>query len=92
MYKLERTKKVKAVTICLCILSFIVSFFSCQAGGYDMLQYDFINFPFACILMVSCFISGIIFLVISIAIHAIQKDVEEHLAYLFKEQAELAKK
>lgn len=57
-----------------------------------MLQYDFINFPFACILMVSCFISGIIFLVISIAIHAIQKDVEEHLAYLFKEQAELPKK
>ena len=89
MYKLERKKKVKAVTICLCILSFIVSFFSYQAGGYDMVEYDFINFPFACILMVACFIAGIIFLVLSIAIHAIQKDVEEHLAYLFKEQAEL---
>ena len=80
MYKLERTKKVKAVTICLGILSFIVSFFSCQAGGYEMLEHDFINFPFACILMVACFIAGIILLVISIAIHTIQKDVEDELA------------
>lgn len=91
MYKLERTKKVKAVTICLGILSFIVSFFSCQAGGYEMLEHDFINFPFACILMVACFIAGIILLVISIAIHTIQKDVEEHHALLFKEQMEFPK-
>lgn len=92
MYKLERTKKIKTVTICLCILNFVVSIWGYKYGGIDMLEYDFINFPFACILMVACFIAGIIFLVISIAIHAIQKDVEEHLAYLFKEQAELQKK
>ena len=51
-----------------------------------------INFPFACILMVACFIAGIILLIISIAIHTIQKDVEEHLALLFKEQMEFPKK
>ena len=60
-------------------------------GGYEMLEHDFINFPFACILMVACFIAGIILLVISIAIHTIQKDVEEHLALLFKEQMEFPK-
>ena len=84
MYSLDRTQKLFFVTLCLCVISFAGSYFGYCKGGDDIIWNGFMNFPLPAILMVVCFAVGVAFLVISLALYAIQKDLAEHLRYLEK--------
>lgn len=82
MYTLDRVQKAKIVTICLCILSFVISIICYAKGGDELIQHGFMNEPLASILMIACFICGLILLLLCCVIHAVQKDMAEHLKYL----------
>lgn len=84
MYKLERTQKVIIITICLCIVFFILSIRGYLKGGYEIIKYGFMNEEFYSIMMIVCFACGIILLLLSVLINVIQKDLYEQLKCLDK--------
>ncbi len=82
MYTLDRTQKVKIITICLCIAFFGLTVVGYLGGGYEILKYGFMNEVFYSIMMIVCFACGIMLLLLSVLINAIQNDLSEHLKYL----------
>ena len=82
MYSLDRTQKLKVITIITSVLFFVLSFCGYLFGGHELIDHDFMNEAFSSIAMVVCFVGGIITLLLALLVNAIQKDIAEHLRYL----------
>ena len=82
MYVLERTKKwkvrwaiVAAVFFCLGVEGFV-------GGGYEIMEYGFMNEPFPSIVMVAAFFASVLSLGVFLTLHSLQKDLAEHFKSL----------
>ncbi len=82
MYSLERTGKIKIVSWILSIIFLLISILCYFRGGDELLSYGFMNEPFCAVVMVAAFFVALVCALIAVALHAIQKDIAEHLKYL----------
>ena len=82
MFKLERTRRIRAVGIFVCVLLFLLSGWGWAKGGSDLLEHGFLNEPFPCIAMISAAIGGVLALLFCLGLSALEKDVTEHLKCL----------
>lgn len=82
MYTLERTKKMKAIWGCMTAGFFGLSVCSFLRGGAWMIFDGHMDAPLASIVMIVAFFASILSLVICLTIHALEKDMADHLRYL----------
>ena len=88
MYSLDRTNKIKIVCQILSVVFLVLSVISYFRGGDELLTHNFINDPFHSIVMIVSFGTAIVCFLISVVIHAIQKDIAEYLKYLDNQEKE----
>jgi len=84
MYKMERTHKWKIVFCVLSIVFFALSVRGFMAGGYEIIQYGFMNEPLSSIVMVSSLLCAIICLLCFFTVNALEKDITEWLKMIGK--------
>lgn len=84
MYKLDRTRKCKIIFCVLAIVFFVLSIRGFVAGGYEIIQYGFMNEPLSSIVMVSSLFCTIICLLCFFTVNALEKDITEWLKMIDK--------
>ena len=82
MFKLERTRRIRAVGIFVCVLLFALSVWGWAKGGSELLEHGFLNEPFPCIVMIAAAIGGVLALLFCLGLSALEKDVTEQLKCL----------
>ena len=82
MYKLERMKKWKIRWGIAAVVCFCLSLEGLVGGGYEIIEYGFMNEPLPSIVMVAAFFAGVISLLLCLSLHALQKDIAEQLKCL----------
>ena len=61
---------------------FCLSLEGLVGGGYEIVEYGFMNEPLPSIVMVAAFFAGVISLLLCLTLHALQKDIAEQLKCL----------
>lgn len=82
MYTLERMKKWKIRWGIAAVVFFCLSLEGLVRGGYEIVEYGFMNEPLPSIVMLAAFFAGVISVLMCLTIHALQKDMEEQLKFL----------
>ena len=76
----------KAIWGSLSAVFFGLSVWCFMAGGAEPIFDGYMNEPLPSIVMVAAFFAAILSLVISLTLHAIEKDAADHLSYLKQQQ------
>lgn len=84
MYRLDRTRKCKIVLGVFTIVFLVLSVCGYMGGGYEILEYGFMNEPLPSIIMVSSLFCAVICFVSFLGLNALEKDIAEWLKIIDK--------
>lgn len=86
MYALDRAKKCRVAAIVLTLLFAALTVWGYCAGGYEIIEYGFMNEPLSSFVMVASFFAAAISLFLCFLIRAIEKDMAENLKSIDQER------
>ena len=79
MYRLDRTRKCRIAFCVLATVFLVLSVCGYMGGGYEILEYGFMNEPLPSIVMVSSFFCAFICFASVLGLNALEKDIAEWL-------------